>query len=172
MDRDIASRQSWNAHVPLSAATRAEMAWWRERFDTFNGTRPIWRPTLIQRIIHADAAGPSIDSVGGWGAWVDVGGRRLTAQGRWTAREVAAFAGFASTSSTAMELMAGLYALQSFQQSAQLPGTTVMLVTDSRNACSVLQHGRTKMDQCVVAARDIHAYCFDHNIRLLVEWVP
>jgi hypothetical protein len=47
-----------------------------------------------------------------------------------------------------------------------------MLITDSYNAFSVLQHGRAKADLSVAVARDIHAYCFMSCITLVAECVP
>ena len=170
MDRDIAASASWNSHIRLSRDTVDELQFWLVQFDRFNGTKSIFPPARVHHTVHMDAAGPSDVSVGGWGAWMKHNGEHVTARGHWTADEFATIV--QHPSSTWMELKAVMYALQSFGRMVPMQNTTVMLITDSYNAFSVLQHGRAKADLSVTVARDIHAHCFANGVTLMAEWVP
>jgi len=170
MDADIAHAPAWSSVVSLSAATVAEFEFWQANFVRFNGIQPIWHNAAVDVVLHVDAAGRSADSAGGWGAWLQWEGQHLAAQGTW------ASAACSAMSSTAQELTACLYAVQSFNNlagsSLRLAGKAVQLRTDSQNAALALSGGRVYAPDSVPVAQRIFLYCFEHAIRLAPLWVP
>lgn len=167
MDKDVAQAPSWAAHVTLSDLTLQEIRFWLSQFDAFNGVRPMWPGKTVDVVIHVDAAGRSLESAGGWGAWYDVAGDRQVARGTWDSAAESAM------SSSAQELKACLNALRSFNVvGAKLQGKAVQLVTDSMNASLALTRGRVYARDSVVVAQEIFLYCTAAAIRLTCVWVP
>jgi ribonuclease HI len=170
MDADISTRTSWNSHLSLSAATRAELSFWLQHFAVFDGTWPIWRTPGHDIVVHVDAAGASPSYVGGWGAVL----RRpanpqyaaLTAQGHWLhSQSVAA-------SSTGLELLGVLHALHSFVHVGKLAGANVQVVTDSHNVFTHMTSGRVRAVDSVKTVQDIFLFAFRHKICISYQWVP
>jgi ribonuclease HI len=171
IDADIAARRSWNSHISLSHATVAELQFWLQHFHIFDGTWPIWQPPGHDVVIHVDAAGAAPSYVGGWGAVLRRPNaphlHRLTAQGHW--RHIQSASG---SSSTSMELLGVLSALQSFLHVGSLAGTTVQVVTDSHNVFTHMTTGRVRADASVKIVQDIFLFVFQHKIRVSYQWVP
>lgn len=170
LDADIARAPTWSSSIALSDAAIAELRFWQSNFVRFNGISPIWHSSAVDVVVHVDAAGRSAATAGGWGAWVQLGERRWEAQGSW------ASVAFSGMSSSAQELQACLYALQSFSNSAAshglLAGKSVQLRTDSQNAALALSHGRVYAADSVPIAQQVFLFCFEHGIRLSTLWVP
>ena len=172
MDADIAARpgQSWNSHVSLSPATRSEVSFWLQHFAVFDGTWPIWRTPGHDVVVHVDAAGISPTYVGGWGAVLrrpaGPPGNALTAQGHWHRCQSA------SASSTGLELLGVLHALQSFLHVGNLASTSIQIVTDSHNVFTHMTTGRVRAVDSVTTVQGIFLFAFHNKIRMSFQWVP
>lgn len=172
MDKDISKATTWNSSIALSQGTIAEMRFWLAKFDMFNGTKPMWPSPGVDIVIHVDAAGRSSTTAGGWGAWCEVDTVRHTAYGTWKSASDSAM------SSTAQELQACLFALQSFNNITDgqglrlLAGKSVQVVTDSMNSFYATTHGFVHAHDSVLVAQQIFLFCFEVAIRLSVVWVP
>jgi ribonuclease HI len=170
MDADMCTRHSWASHLSLSRGTINELSFWLNHFEQFDGTWPIWRAPGYDAIVHVDAAGASPTYVGGWGAVLrrqgDMHGHKLTAQGHWHHHLSAA------ASSTGLELLGVLRALESFLVSGNLAGMSVLVVTDSHNVFTHMTTGRVRAPDSVPTVQDIFLFAFMHKIRMRFEWVP
>jgi ribonuclease HI len=172
MDKDIAAAQSWQSSVSISQTTAQELQFWLDNFDVFDGSKPMWRSSKIDYVVHVDAAGRSAAAAGGWGAWMTVDGVKHTARGVWQSSAESVL------SSTFQELQACLLALQSFHRSVPaghgqfFQGKSVQLVTDSNNAFLALSRGRVYAADSVRVTQQVFLFCFEHSIDLSVVWVP
>ncbi len=169
MDRDIARAVSWNCTLQLHSACVDELRFWQCQFDRFNGVKPMWSTEASRVVIHVDAAGRSKSAGGGWGAWCVLTGTRHDAQGQWQS------AADSSMSSTAQELQACLFALQSFRHLLQVSvhkQLNVQVLTDSMNVVHALMHGDVKAVDSVKMAQDIFLYTFSQQLATTFAWVP
>ena len=161
----IETRRSWSTHLALSEDARDELTFWRTCFDRFNGTRPLWKATQVYSIIHADAAGRSPLSNGGWGAWTVLDQQMAVARGPWDSNR-------SRLGSTPQELQAILDALQSFCLPAGLDGHTVRVITDNLNAANIINKGSARADSCHAVACELQWFCVERSIDLQAEWRP
>nr|WP_300148092.1 reverse transcriptase domain-containing protein [Propionicimonas sp.] len=143
--RDIADAPSWNARFRLSCAARADLAWWLEGLEGWNGACPLPLPADVRCATDASELG--------WGAtWA--GGE---ASGPWTDA-------LAQCSNNVRESMAVLNALRVF--APQWAGKTVLFECDNATTVAHLNgFGRLNADLDALA-RAIHALAARHGIAL------
>jgi hypothetical protein len=159
--------------VLVTPEARAEMAWWADHFDQYNGSAPLWRGSKPGFVIHSDAAGTSDSgrgTLGGWGAWmVDRDGSVLRAAGKWTPPESLA----PHAHSTWLEVnAAGLRALPAFNRDGRMDGRTVLLVVDNSAARYLIEKMGSTKPELQELLEKIFWYCFERGITLRAEWVP
>jgi ribonuclease HI len=166
MDLDIAASPTWNSRISLHMDTRKELLFWESAVSMFDGWRPLWPMTGPRRVVHTDAAGPSVSSTGGWGAWYKLQNQEIArAHGSWDSLPL-------KWSSTGLELQAVLNALNAFNPNGELDSTQVQVVSDAKNVFYALMCGHSLAPNCIAIAQQVLLYTLAHDIHLAVTWVP
>ena len=170
LDMDITAAPTWNSVIRISDASLDALNFWITTFDKFNGLARIWGPSQFHTIIHTDAAGADLNTLGGWGAWLcnpkDKGTQQKIAKGRWLTEQSA-------QSSTWQELTAILLALKAFHgHEKRLKEQNVLVYTDSLNASLSINKGSSRAPHCLEVRKEIFWFCLQEDIRLEAAWIP
>ena len=147
-------RQFWSDQLCLSNDAAEELSFWRNNVDNFNG-QSIWFSAGATRIVYSDAS-----STGYGGYSVELGPE--LAQGQWSVHEM-------SLSSTWRELKAVDNVLRSF--ASKLSGHVVKWFSDNQAVVRIVQVGSRKQ-HLQEGALSIFEQCFQHDIKLEMEWIP
>ena len=147
-------RTFWTDWLSLTKDALEELHFWRQNIDCFNG-QSIWFSAGTTRVAFSDAS-----STGYGGYIVELGPE--FARGQWSADELV-------LSSTWRELKAVHNVLQSF--ASKLKGHAVKWFSDNQAVVRIVQvgSGRPHLQE---GALSIFELCFQHNIKLEMEWVP
>ena len=151
---DINCSHSWVDKLGLSADSQTELKFWLDSVDFLNG-KPIWFSSGVTRVVYSDA------STTGYGGYVVELGNDV-AHGQWSADE-------SRLSSTWRELKAVYLVLLSF--ATKLSGHTVKWFTDNQGVAYIVSNGSWK-EHLQDGAMAIFEICFQHSIKLEVEWIP
>jgi ribonuclease HI len=117
--RDLAGRQSWDDYLILSQPCRADLAWWDQAIENWNGQ--VLFPSQVDIQLHTDASGT------GWGAYLE----GQEASGLWTRH-------MTQTSINYKELMAVMCAVKSFKH--LLINKHVQILSDNVTTVAYLNH--------------------------------
>ena len=153
------------SYVNLTKGCVAEMKFWLEGFDKFNGHRRIWKRKDAPFIITTDASGNNPRNNGAWAAWTYIHGQIAIARGAWmreTDEEASAY----------LELDTIHNAIKSYNRINILSGRRVRIRTDSQNVFYVITNSRSKSDKLHALYKHIYWYCFRNEIELEAEWIP
>jgi len=151
--------------VELNSSCIAELKFWLESFDIFNGHRPIWKRNDPPFIITTDASGNNPRNNGAWAAWTYIHGQIAIARGAWlreTDKDASAY----------LELETIHNAILSFQRINILSKRRVRVRTDSQNVFYVITNSRSKSDKLHMLFKQVYWLCFRNNIELEAEWIP
>ena len=147
---------SWETAITLNPDSRADLTWWVKYLDTWNG-RPV-RLDPPALIIASDAA-----SHGGGGGWGAVCAGQATG-GRWSMQE-------AKLHINALELLAGMFAVQCFARHAQK--CHILLQMDNQTAVAYVNRMGGAHSQILNSvATDLWQWCLDRQITLRAEYIP
>ena len=150
----INSCTSWSAFVRLTEEAMLELEFWQSNVTVLN-TQPIWFKPGATRVVYSDAS----DS--GYGGYsVEVGPN--IAHGPWSVHE-------AKLSSTWRELKAVFQVLRSL--APKLSGHIVKWFSDNQNVTRIVHSGSRKQ-HLQDGAMAIFELCFQHGIKLEMEWIP
>ena len=150
----VQCRASWDAPVLVSSKALDELIFWKENLRTLNGSN-LHTCSDNEKYLFCDASG-----AGFGGFMLDMPDSEVT--GSWSESESA-------LSSTWRELEAVYRVLQS--SLGYLEGQTVIVNTDNKNVCSILQVGSKKpylQDNAV----KVDILCKSKGIGLNSNWVP
>ena len=147
-------RRFWADWLNLTGDALEELHFWKMNIDYFNG-QSIWFSAGATRVVFSDAS-----STGYGGYTVELGPE--FAHGQWSAEELI-------LSSTWRELKAVHNVLQSF--ASKLKGHAVKWFSDNQAVVRMVQVGSGK-PHLQEGALSIFELCFQHNIKLEMEWVP
>lgn len=164
-------RPAYGRFMKLEHVAAADLTFWGEAFDKFNGTYPLWRPTWWHTVIHTDAAGRAGKSLdmGGWGGWrLDKAGQIIMAGGRWTPPESL----HPRHHSTWMEMEAVARTLESFNQGGQLANQNILLCADNQAATYIINKGGSADPGLHEQSLRLFWYLWRQNIQLKAEWIP
>ena len=148
------TRQFWYQYFPITDPVQAEISFWLQQLDTFNG-QGIWHTPSTVRMVYADAS-----STGYAGYTVEHG--CYIAHGPWTAEEV-------TCSSTWRELRAVRIVLESL--APKLKNERLKWFSDSQNVVRILQTGSRNPD-LQTEALEIFSAALGGQIRIEPEWIP
>ena len=151
---DINCSRSWADKVILSSESQMELKFWLVSLDFLNG-KVILFSSGATRIVCSDA------SMTGYGGYVVELGNDV-AHGQWSVDE-------SRLSSTWRELKAVYLVLLSF--ASKLAGHTVKWFTDNQGVVHIVNNGSRK-EHLQDGAMAIFETCFQHNIKIEVEWIP
>ena len=151
---DINHSQSWADKLVLSAESLMELQFWLRSVDFLNG-KPIWFSSGATRVVYSDAR------TSGYGGFMVELGNDI-AHGQWSAHE-------SCLSSIWRKLKAVYLVLLSF--ATKLSGHTVKWFTDNQGVVHIINNGSRK-EHLQDGAMAIFELCFQHAIKLGVEWIP
>ena len=144
--------QNYESVVTLDSESKAELLWWIENIERWNG-RTITPPSP-EYTIESDASDL------GWGAVCQ--GVRIG--GPWLGPET-------SLHINAKELLAVFLAVKSFLREKE--NTHVLIKTDNTTTVAHIKKlGGTVSKQCVYITRDLWQWCLDRKIFLQAEFLP
>lgn len=152
---NIAQAASWRAAVPLSAAARANLLFWRDRRAECDG-QPLWPSTRIDTLFYSDAGD---DGWGGWQRRPDGGtddARGLFTQAQRTA---------SSTLREAWGLLGNLRSLPG------LAGRRIRVIVDNQ-ALEWAWYGGSRVPELNAALCDIYDWLRQTGSQLCVFWLP
>ena len=150
----INQRVCWSDRLTLSEDACDELTFWQQNVKALN-CRSIWFSPSATRIAYSDASST------GYGGYVVELGPQVS-HGQWTPDQ-------AKCSSTWRELRAVDHVLRSF--ALKLQGHTVKWFTDNQSIVSIIQNG-SKKPHLQDGAISIFEACFQHSIKVEMEWVP
>ena len=148
------SRSSWADKCYLPAEAREELEFWQTNVQFLNG-RSIWFNSGTTRVVYSDASST------GYGGYVVELGNEVV-HGHWSVTEV-------KHSSTWRELKAVYLVLQSF--ASRLAGHSVKWFTDNQGVVHIVSCG-SKKPHLQDGAMAIFELCFQHSIKLEMDWIP
>ena len=151
---DINRSCSWADKLILSAESQMELKFWLDSVDFLNG-KPIWFSSGATWIVYSDAS-----TTGYGGYMVELGND--VAHSQWSVEE-------SRLSSTWRELKAVYLVFLSF--ASKLSGHTVKWFTDNQGVVHIVNNGLRK-EHLQDGAMAVYETCFQHNIKLEVEWIP
>ena len=147
-----AAQGTWRGVVSLTPASMAELRWWRDELENWNGRS-------LQRS-EPDLAMYSDASNSGWGAVLG----SQTAFGHWDASE-------AQLHINELELRAVLLGMRSFLPAMR--GRTVLLRVDNMVAVAYLNHqGGTHSPRLSAVAQDVWNLALSEGILLEAQHIP
>ena len=151
---DINNCTSWYAYVTLSDEAKDELLFWQSNIVSLN-SQPIWFESGATRVVYSDAS----DS--GYGGYTIEVGPQIS-HGAWSEHE-------AQWSSTWRELKAVYEVLRSLAPT--LRGHTIKWFSDNQNVTRIVHTGsrRQHLQEGAIAIYDV---CFQHGIKLEMEWIP
>jgi len=143
---------NFGGHVTLSPTARQDLTWWVDNIASVNGrTFASSEPDLV---IFSDA------SLMGWGASCG----SVTARGPWTSMDCARHI-------NELELLAALFALQSFTSSSSQ--ISVCLRLDNKTAVSYINRGGgTRSFSMTQISREIVDWCEGRSISVQAVYLP
>ena len=150
----INQRIFWSDRLALSNEARDELNFWQHNIVQLNG-RAIWFSPSVTRVAYSDTSGT------GCGGYVVELGPEVS-HGQWSVDQ-------ATCSSTWRELRAVDHVLRSF--APKLKGHTVKWLSDNQNVVQIIQYG-SKKPHLQDGAMSIFETCFQHSIKLVMNWVP
>ena len=148
------ARSSWYQNLSVTREARAELAFWLEHIEKFNGQN-MWPGPSAVRVVYSDASST------GYGGYCIEHGDQVTA-GQWLPQE-------ALRSSTWRELRAVRLVLEDF--GPKLKNCRVRWLTDNQNVVRIVLYGSRKpiLQEEALA---IFATGVNNRIRLEPEWIP
>ena len=150
----INQRMCWSDRLSLSEDACNELQFWQQNIVALNG-RSIWFSPSITRVAYSDASGS------GCGGFIVEHGPEIS-HGQWSPDQ-------AKCSSTWRELRAVDHVLRSF--APKLQGHTVKWFTDNQNVARTVESG-SKKPYLQDGAISIFETCFQHCIKLVMDWIP
>ena len=150
----VQTRASWDAPVMVSSEALGELIFWKENLRSLNESS-FTDELDIEKSIFCDASGA------GFGGYIaDLHGSEVV--GSWSESE-------SMLSSTWRELEAVYRFVHSSLDS--LEGHSVLVNTDNKNVCSILQVG-SKKPYLQEVALQVNSLCIENHITLTPKWIP
>lgn len=149
----MATKQSWSADVKLSRQALADLQWFADLEEHWNGLA-IWKPPPTMTL-HTDA------SDHGWGAALN---EIVPARGFFNAAQL-------QQHITEKELRAVWFSLQYFNKHMD-NGVSLRLVTDNQVVQSVVNKGVSKSHQLMPLVREIQAFQKRRGLTLQAVYIP
>ncbi|CAI7789609.1 unnamed protein product [Closterium sp. NIES-54] len=148
---------SWKSSVVIPPSAAAELHFWLEEFDRFNGA-PLHIRNSYDAVIHVDAISH------GWGATLATfsGGRE---EASTTMSEP-----LRATSSTRREIEGVLWALQTYAN--KIKQKHVLVLVDNQGVFFILRKGGSRSPDLTTACKSIIRTCMELGTRLIIEWIP
>ncbi|CAI7794764.1 unnamed protein product [Closterium sp. NIES-54] len=148
---------SWKSIVVIPPSGAAELHFWLEEFDQFNGA-PFHVRNSYDAVIHVDA------SSHGWGSTLTTfsGGRE---EASTTMSEP-----LRATSSTRREIEGVLWALQMYAN--KIKQKHILLRVDNQGVFFILRKGGSHSPDLTTACKSIIRACMELGTRLIIEWIP
>ncbi|CAI7750561.1 unnamed protein product [Closterium sp. NIES-53] len=145
---------SWKSSVVIPPSAAAELHFWLEEFDRFNGA-PFHVRNSYDAVIHVDA------SSHGWGATLTTfsGG---TEEASTTMSEP-----LRATSSTRREIEGVLWALQTYAN--KIKQKRVLVHVDNQGLFFILRKGGSRSPDLTTACKSIIRICMELGTRLIIE---
>ena len=150
----VQTRASWEAPVMVSSKALDELIFWKENVRVLNESS-FTSSLVMEKSIFCDASGA------GFGGYV-VGIQDSEVVGSWSETE-------SVLSSTWRELEAVYRTVHSSVKS--LEGQNVLVHTDNKNVCNILQVG-SKKPYLQEVALNVNSLCRQNCINLVPKWVP
>ena len=150
----VQTRASWEAPVMVSSKALDELIFWKENVRVLNEST-FTSSLVMEKSIFCDASGA------GFGGYV-VGIQDSEVVGSWSETE-------SVLSSTWRELEAVYRTVHSSVKS--LEGQNVLVHTDNKNVCNILQVG-SKKPYLQKVALNVNSLCRQNCINLVPKWVP
>ena len=152
MQLAIIDQPNWDSKFTISCEVQTELNFWVHNIHKSNN-RNFLTCKLSTCSVYCDAS-----SFAGGGF---ISGRDLFAHRKWSLQE-------SKTSSTFRELLAIQVTLT--QLVDHLSHQVLRIFSDSRNACTILEKGSTKIHLQALAA-DIHNFAVRNNVIIIPQWV-
>ncbi|CAI7734424.1 unnamed protein product [Closterium sp. NIES-54] len=148
---------SWKSSVVIPPSAAAELHFWLEEFDRFNGA-PFHVRNSYDAVIHVDP------SSHGWGATMTTfpSGRE---EARTTMSEP-----LRATSSTRREIEGVLWALQTYVN--KIKQKHVLVRVENQGIFFILRKGSSRSPDLTTACKSIIRTCMELGTRLIIEWIP
>ncbi|CAI7765414.1 unnamed protein product [Closterium sp. NIES-54] len=148
---------SWKSSVVIPPSAAAELHFWLEEFDQFNGARFHVRNSY-DAVIHVDA------SSHGWGATL------TTFPGGLEEASTTMSEPLRATSSTRREIEGVLWALQTYAN--KIKQKHVLVHVDNHGVFFILRKGGSRSPGLTTACKSIIRTCMELSTRLIIEWIP
>ncbi|CAI7850748.1 unnamed protein product [Closterium sp. NIES-53] len=148
---------SWKSSVVIPPSAAAELHFWLEEFDRFNGA-PFHVRNSYDAVIHVDA------SSHGLGATLTTfsGGRE---EANTTMSEP-----LRATSSMRREIEGVLWALQTYAN--KIKQKHILVRVDNQGVFFILRKGGSRSPDLTTACKSIIRTCMELGTRLIIEWIP
>ncbi|CAI7885924.1 unnamed protein product [Closterium sp. NIES-54] len=148
---------SWKSSVVISPSAAAELHFWLEEFDRFNGA-PFHVRNSYDAVIHVDA------SSHGWAATLTTfsGGRE---EASTTMSEP-----LRATFSTRREIEGVLWELQMYAN--KIKQKHVLMRVDNQGVFFILCKGGSRSPDLTTTCKSIIRTCMELGTRLIIEWIP
>ncbi|CAI7779110.1 unnamed protein product [Closterium sp. NIES-54] len=157
MLRVINDAPSWKSSVVIPSSAAAELHFWLEEFDRFNGA-PFHVRNSYNAVIHVDV------SSHGWGATLTTfpGGRE---EASTTMSEP-----LRATYSTRREIEGVLWALQTYAN--KIKQKHVLVRVDNQGVFFILRKGGCRSPDLTTACKSIIHTCMKLGTRLIIKCIP
>ncbi|CAI7870568.1 unnamed protein product [Closterium sp. NIES-53] len=148
---------SWKSSVVIPPSAAAELHFWLEEFDRFNGA-PFHVRNSYDAVIHVDASSHS------WGATL------TTFPGRREESSTTMSEPLRATSSTRREIKGVLWALQTYAN--KIKQKHVLVRADNQGVFFILCKGGSRSPDLTTACKSIIRTCMELGTRLIIKWIP
>ncbi|CAI7896031.1 unnamed protein product [Closterium sp. NIES-54] len=148
---------SWKSSVVIPPSVAAELHFWLEEFDRFNGA-PFHVQNSYDAVIHVDASSHS------WGATL------TTFPGDLKEASITMSELLRATPSTRREIEGVIWALQTYAN--KIKKKHVLVRVDNQSVFFILCKGGSCSPDLTTACKSIICTCMELGTRLIIEWIP